>query len=612
MTAFITTLVMEIIIVVGLIEQSLFSYGRPVQSSASSKLQVLWAGFEGKVVIVWAVLTMALTDLAFIMMSLSTPRIKLGNQIISLESSGLSSGIKTSLVVGILRTCLSVMLARLWPLKAGLFFFMGLQAMISMLAYFVAIAIFPPLAGNVRSRLKIALQTGFLAAIVNSLTGIIYIMTLSKYVFPGTAYSIFPLAASSTFGYLTRKNREMHRSTVMEAIRLESEGNLTDTGVSISRVGFVRDLNYLDPEEAYELGHASLPFVLMSLYNVQTWYLAFTSTSGAFYLYVAIGVLLHMLYNGMTNRMRRRKEFLDISTEMTENDSLDGIFIEEAPILESKSVEMSGDAENPEAQQPPHLRLSGNLMTVTPSLIVDANDTADAAYSQLPTLINDYSSKESGMDEEYREGGGPRNSLLLAHPSRPEHTSSRSGRLNDYLSAAPSRKNSFLASGDIYDLSLRFSEDGRNDACSFISADRSRAPSILNSLDADTSMKRSACPSIMIASEKAGDMILNPIRVIDRIGDHAADAFISKANNIKSILQKKPTTTAKASSSMRSTACPFRLRDFLVMEAARFLADLTGTYVSIMTVGVLGMTFFAKDALFSPEDSERCSNGLMR
>ncbi|KAJ3207828.1 hypothetical protein HDU67_007194 [Dinochytrium kinnereticum] len=95
--------------------------------------------------------------------------------------------------------------------------------------------------------------------------------------------------------------------------------------------------------------------------------------------------------------------------------------------------------------------------------------------------------------------------------------------------------------------------------------------------------------------------------------EQATEAMLEKSLAIKDSLKglSKKESLSK-SRREREQEAAIRLRDFLVEEASRCLAELNGNYISILVIGIVGVTVIAEDAMFMPDDTQRCSQGLKR
>ncbi|KAJ3207827.1 hypothetical protein HDU67_007193 [Dinochytrium kinnereticum] len=628
MTAFITTLILEAIILSCLLEQAAIVNAK---TSESVGLSGAWRGLASRVTVVWAVLAVVITDLSFIMMALTKPKIKSGRHIIFLETTGLSNGIKKAFVVAVIRTIVNTLLGYTWPASSGVLILLYIQSLSSIPAHFVANLLFPSKKGDLKTIISLAFKLSFAAGIANSLSGSAYVLTLSvaslKNSVPmnfvkAVAYSLIPMAASSSLRFFALRSQEGQKSIILDALKLESQGLPLDKGVSISRTLFDRNEDFLDPEEAYELGYSSIPHLLTSIYNVQTWYIAFTSPKEAFYTYVIVNLLFDICFKGITNRIRRRKELQSIKISSFEVSEMREEEVVGKTDLEDEYEEIQSP-DNLGGRESTALQLYQSNMSVTSELltsgVTDKFETPEENESRgLVGESDQVRSERQAINEERHRRKTDFTGMLYEGPR---------DRLMEfatapYSSAAPSRKSSFLTSRDAFGRNLSFSEAGRSEGQAPDGTGVKKLPSLLSSREELGTYLKSmkSLTSIVSGTEEARQKILGPIRAMDRIGDHAADAILANTKAFNTVLRKKVTMRKKPvteqadndTSPIKKGDSLFRLRDALVSEAARSLAELTGNYISIMTIGVMGLVFMARDALFVSEDVERCSAGLVR
>ncbi|KAJ3118458.1 hypothetical protein HDU96_001625 [Phlyctochytrium bullatum] len=118
---------------------------------------------------------------------------------------------------------------------------------------------------------------------------------------------------------LAESNRKAHHHEVIDILSRGGDAELKfldqgkRRGIVLTKVIFFRDMDLLDPEEAFELGHQCVPYIVASLYNIQAWYLAFTSsTEVQFYTFSIINIAFDIIFKALWNRVRRRNELLEM------------------------------------------------------------------------------------------------------------------------------------------------------------------------------------------------------------------------------------------------------------------------------------------------------------
>ncbi|KAI8839941.1 hypothetical protein BC829DRAFT_26521 [Chytridium lagenaria] len=87
---------------------------------------------------------------------------------------------------------------------------------------------------------------------------------------------------------------------------------MTGKGTALEQFSFVRHAEIIDPEEAYELGYTVAPHLLASIYNLSTWYVAFTNRDMGFYIFIVLDIFCDVVLKGVTNRIRRRKALMEL------------------------------------------------------------------------------------------------------------------------------------------------------------------------------------------------------------------------------------------------------------------------------------------------------------
>ncbi|KAJ3097948.1 hypothetical protein HDU97_004405 [Phlyctochytrium planicorne] len=320
-SGFITTIVFECLLLYGWLEQSLVFHPRPPDSN--SLFWPLLKKTRNRPVVLWAFICEISKDIGLVLISLLTPRIKRGRFVVILESVEMNRWTKRAVFLAFVRFIL--LMAFLENDAAAGFSGIVVATTISLSSFlvtFISNAVIPQIGvTKIKDRIKNAAVVSCIGLAANILGTSLYILTvtvsmiknnLALDTFKGGANNSISFLAAIAFRSLLMGTVNTQKKATKDFADMVERGDKIPHPFRIESNKFVLDANYLDMEEAFELGFASTPHVFLAVYNIASLYIVMTAAPTLFVSCAVSNVVLDLCFQVAYGLIRRRH----ISKEM--------------------------------------------------------------------------------------------------------------------------------------------------------------------------------------------------------------------------------------------------------------------------------------------------------